>query len=497
MTYQSTDQHTMKTSADRSTRSLSIGTLNIHIVAHRFFHIVDARHWHQVETFHHYRDISLSAQRHADIYKADLERISDHDSVPGPLRKTASNLLKHFKNDEFVDKFSKITDMVGERRANRGVRSLLFGVAENVGAPPVQSVEDQIGEDDSTLDGHQDFEFAAVNNDGETDRDQEAEESDDVDDDELGEIILPHDFHGLFEALYRAANKQTFRIPKMPKMESTLKTTLFQYVKDLLTVYHDLPRVRQKDLYVAASSVVYLHCSGSETIFKAHDMPNLLEMTKETEMAIPSTALSDLLMTLKEQARDDQGIFDVRQLVDLIDIEKGSLATKRHQGQKIDVTVKLAIDVLQSVAPLCVADPIRRPVDTEQKSQGVWERVFNIIFAKTAVTAVIGETGLEGSGEARSQNEADHAVERLKGDKEKEMDRKKEFPRKVDCKFVVSVERMKRWEFITISNSEMKALRSTADEVEVMVRKNIRHNHLIINQIGTPKILFCKSDVVT
>lgn len=126
----------MKTSADRSTRSLSIGTLNIHIVAHRFFHIVDARHWHQVETFHHYRDISLSAQRHADIYKADLERISDHDSVPGPLRKTASNLLKHFKNDEFVDKFSKITDMVGERRANRGVRSLLFGVAENVGAPP-------------------------------------------------------------------------------------------------------------------------------------------------------------------------------------------------------------------------------------------------------------------------------------------------------------------------------------------------------------------------
>lgn len=100
---------------------------------------------------------------------------------------------------------------------------------------------------------------------------------------------------------------------------------------------------------VAASSVVYLHCSGSETIFKAHDMPNLLEMTKETEMAIPSTALSDLLMTLKEQARDDQGIFDVRQLVDLIDIEKGSLATKRHQGQKIDVTVKLAIDVLQSV----------------------------------------------------------------------------------------------------------------------------------------------------
>lgn len=41
--------------------------------------------------------------------------------------------------------------------------------------------------------------------DGEPDRDQEAEESDD-DDDELGEIILPHDFHGLFEGLYRAVS---------------------------------------------------------------------------------------------------------------------------------------------------------------------------------------------------------------------------------------------------------------------------------------------------
>lgn len=98
-----------------------------------------------------------------------------------------------------------------------------------------------------------------------------------------------------------------------------------------------------------------------------------------------------------------------------------------------------------------------------------------------------GETGLEGSSEARSQNEADHAVERLKGQKK---ENRKESPRKVDCKFVVSVERMKQWEFVTISNSEMKALRSTAEDVEIMVRKNIRHNHLIINQIGTPKIYF-------
>lgn len=40
-------------------------------------------------------------------------------------------------------------------------------------------------------------------------------------------------------------------------------------------------------------------------------------------------------------------------------------------------------------APLCVVDPFRRLVDTEQQSQGVWERVFNTLFSKTAIAAVM------------------------------------------------------------------------------------------------------------
>ncbi|KAK3829637.1 MAG: hypothetical protein J3R72DRAFT_263771 [Linnemannia gamsii] len=226
-------------SANQTPRTFSIGSLGDQILAHRFFHLVDARHWHQVEKFHLYRDINHSAQRHADIYKADLERISAHGSVPDPLRKTALKLAKHFKNDEFVESFSKATDRVGERRAIGGVRSLHFGIMENVDTPPAErlgskrswneehtlrssttpehasntptdafthrSSKDQIGEDDSTLDGHRDFESAAANNDGELDRVQEAEGSEDGDDDDLDEIIIPHDFHGLFEALYRAS----------------------------------------------------------------------------------------------------------------------------------------------------------------------------------------------------------------------------------------------------------------------------------------------------
>ncbi|KAF9098827.1 hypothetical protein BGX27_000712 [Mortierella sp. AM989] len=195
-------------------------------------------------------------------------------------------------------------------------------------------------------------------------------------------------------------------------------------------------------------------------------MPKLRKMVKEPEMMIPSTTLSDLLITLKDQTQDDQGILDAKQLVGLNDIEKGSLETKRRQGQEVDVTIKLALNILQIVAPLCVADPIRRPVDTEQKSQAVWERVFNALFENTAVATVIGETGLEGSGEARTRNEIEYAVQQLDG--ETEGRKKKESHRKVDCKFVVSVERMKKWEFVTISNSEMKALRSSADEIEVM-----------------------------
>ncbi|KAF9177151.1 hypothetical protein BGZ49_005759, partial [Haplosporangium sp. Z 27] len=128
--------HTKKASEDKSTRLSSTGTLSDKISAHRFFHVVDARHWNSVETFHQYRDVSFSAQHHADIYKADLERISVHNDIHESLRKIALNLLKHFKNDEFVDRFSKTTDKVAEGRANNGIRSLIFGVTENVSTPP-------------------------------------------------------------------------------------------------------------------------------------------------------------------------------------------------------------------------------------------------------------------------------------------------------------------------------------------------------------------------
>ncbi|KAF9897927.1 hypothetical protein BX616_004754, partial [Lobosporangium transversale] len=67
-----------------------------------------------------------------------------------------------------------------------------------------RSFEDPVEKDDATFDEDRDFGSAAVSNDGEADRNQEAEESDDDNDDELAEIILPHDFHALFEALYRA-----------------------------------------------------------------------------------------------------------------------------------------------------------------------------------------------------------------------------------------------------------------------------------------------------
>ncbi|KAG0040040.1 hypothetical protein BGZ83_002663, partial [Gryganskiella cystojenkinii] len=306
--------------------------------------------------------------------------------------------------------------------------------------------------DGSTLDGHQDVE-SAVNNDSDIDRPQEARDFDHDDDDDVNAIVLPHDFHGLFEALYCAENNLSLRIPEEPRMESALKTSLFQYVKDRLIGYNDLPRIIQKDLFVAVSSVAHLHCADAKTIFKFNDMPRLLEKAKEPEMAVPSTSLLDLLTALKGQALDDLGNFSAEELVNLINIKKGSLATELRAGQKIDVSVRIAIDILQIVAPLCIADPIRRPVDTEQKSQAVWERVFNILFERTAVTTVIGETGLGGSGEARTQNETDYAVQELKEDTK---GKKRAAPR----------------------------------EIEVMIRKNIRHNHLIISQIGMPKMYF-------
>jgi len=100
---------------------------------------------------------------------------------------------------------------------------------------------------------------------------------------------------------------------------------------------------------VAVSSVAHLHCADAKTIFKFHDLHRLFEKAKEPEMAVPSTSLSDLLTALKGQALDDLGNFSAEELANLINIKKGSLAAELRAGQKIDVSVRIALDILQIV----------------------------------------------------------------------------------------------------------------------------------------------------
>ncbi|KAF9575682.1 hypothetical protein EC968_002246 [Mortierella alpina] len=439
-----------------------------------------------------FEEMSGTTKEYLDMMKI----VSKRKSLPNAIHDYARNLYDYYKKEPgiLVLELLYMNAVVLSKKSGHQQTAVALVLAENTSQLEKKRRNAAISQDDTSVAAEASsstsvFKSTVVDNDSDSDlnRTQHAEEIEDDQDDGVSEVILPHDFHDLFEALYRAANNLSLRIPEMPKMESTLKTSLFQFVKSRLTIYRDLPKIVQKDLFVAASSVVHLHCTDAETILSLHDKPQLLKMVKAPELAMPSTTLLEWLKALMEQAQDDQGIFEAQQLVGLIDIEKGALETKRRQGQKVDLTIKLAADILQIVAPLCVADPIHRPVDTEQKSQAVWERVFNALFEKTVVTAVIGETGLEGSSEARTWNETEYAVQQLKGERK---GRRKESPRRVDCKFVVSVERMKKWEFVTISNSEMKSLRSTAEEVEVMTRKNIRHNHLIINRIGASKLYF-------
>ncbi|KAF9089326.1 hypothetical protein BGX27_002518, partial [Mortierella sp. AM989] len=73
---------------------------------------------------------------------------------------------------------------------------------------------------------------------------------------------------------------------------------------------------------------------------------------------------------------------------------------------------------------------------------------------------LFGETGLEGSGEARIRNEAEYVVQKLKG--RRRVGRRSLLGKSTASS--LSVERMKKWELCTISNNEMKALGSFADE---------------------------------
>ncbi|KAF9898119.1 hypothetical protein BX616_004471 [Lobosporangium transversale] len=282
-----------------------------------------------------------------------------------------------------------------------------------------------------------------------------------------------HPFYGIFQALYDIAHDRPYTIPLAPVMQSSLQRNLFQYAANRLGNFDKLTKTKQKDIYVAASSIAHIDMEDAAEVF-GKTLPGLTSRTRNPTLADLPQFLVDLLTPLKEKALNGDGEVDSEMLYLYVEQEIGGMASKVLGGTKIDEREAMVLKIVHEVASLCRADPIPRPRDTEQKSQGVWEKILGILFAKTRVSVVIGETGLQETKAQREANESAHAACPTN---------KLVTPRKVDCKLVVSVVKSKKWEFKTISNFELKPLQASSQQMEIQVRKNMRLNHSVVKKL--------------
>ncbi|KAF9180802.1 hypothetical protein BGZ51_005515 [Haplosporangium sp. Z 767] len=289
-----------------------------------------------------------------------------------------------------------------------------------------------------------------------------------------------HPFYEVFQALYDIARNRPFVVPVEPDMQSQLQQRLFRFTVGQLSTFSNLPKVKQKDVYVAASSIAHLHMEDAAHVI-GEDLPELINRTRDSTLTNSPQILTDILTKLKEDARKEDGDLDAHRLCLLVEKEIGCMAMKELDGAQADDNARMILDILRVVAPLCREDAYPRPNDTEQKSQSVWQRILEILFAGTRISVVIGETGLETSKAERAVNEAAHATTSINTPLA---------PRKVDCKLVASIVKAKRWEFKPISNFEMKSLHAGRQQVEVQARKNMRLNHSIVKKIPSTKHYF-------
>ncbi|KAG0007173.1 hypothetical protein BGZ80_004983, partial [Entomortierella chlamydospora] len=223
-----------------------------------------------------------------------------------------------------------------------------------------------------------------------------------------------HLFYEVFQALYDIAHNRKYVLPTGRRMQSKLLERLFNYTVEQLPVFKEISKTKQKDIYVAASSIAHLHMEDA-AIAIGEDLEHLIEKTRNLKLTEPPSYLIDTLRLFKEDSYDENGEINIPRMMLLVNKEIGNIASNELDGNRTDTNSRIILDILR----------------------------------------IVGETGLASTKTERAENEAAHSGTSTN---------KPVMPRKVDCKLVASVVKAKKWEFKPISNFEFKPMQASSQQ---------------------------------
>ncbi|KAG0197830.1 hypothetical protein BGX33_000296, partial [Mortierella sp. NVP41] len=278
-------------------------------------------------------------------------------------------------------------------------------------------------------------------------------------------LVPHHPCLFIFQALFDIFHGKDWAMPQEPIYLTELQRMLFRYVTARLHRFQGLSLVSKKDVYVASSMIAHVDMDDASECFGKH-LRQLRGLVLNNTFSTPEPWLLIILDKIRTMSEDEEAGVDARKVHLVATKYLGELAGQELDGVKVDPQATRTLEIVRLLASQCEPDVESKPKPTEAMSVRIWQDVFEVLFKRTAISIVTGETGLAASKEERIQNESHH------GGVETSLT-----PRKADFILKASVTKMGRTTHHDLVNFEHKSISASAGKVSVQLRKSQRHNH--------------------
>ncbi|KAF9919653.1 hypothetical protein FBU30_010708 [Linnemannia zychae] len=276
-------------------------------------------------------------------------------------------------------------------------------------------------------------------------------------------------FGPLIRALYHAARGEGFQKPTPKPRLSIEQSFLWDFVHSRLDAFGTMTPSAQKDMFVAVSGIVDLELHRS---FPGRD--ELVQWCRARVIFTHTVA--------REQMRSYQEFVDVRDGVEeaRLDDLKHRLRKDKAQFQE-GSTEMIVAEILMILVKQCVSDKFGRAKRSESTTLFVWYKVWDELFASTAVEVEVGDTILK-------EAQKDQTIIRDIVGSNTAPSRAGASGRKLDFRLIATIKSGQRYEPFTLSNNEHKCLGSSDLIADIQRKKNMRLNKSIVMNGKMPMV---------
>ncbi|KAG0261121.1 hypothetical protein BG011_001334 [Mortierella polycephala] len=390
--------------------------------AHRFFRIIDARYWGQVEAFFKYRDVRKTADEHYQTYCSSLEKIAQSEQEEKTHRDKARAVLNGLSYDDFVTTFTRLNSRTEKELALDAATGFFYSgvMRTRSDGSPVQVSEQKIST--QKLKEKEDRKRASravpddirssVNNSNSSSSKSNSSKSNansivssssasvritsSRKYEEALSLFSDSPLFPFFEYVFQEAHDSIpGTVPQIPcNIASRNLQNLIQYAHGILS-RPEIPEAVMKDAYVALSCIVSAAVPNAREIFGQDVVRRIEDQVVLASFLTP--VLQEILMPL--QKTFDEHDLDVEFLQQEVEFRLADIArcererdggwTSKEERSRLEIS-RQVYHVLHYFC-LMITNEQFEDKKSETACVGFWSHVWAVLFAKTVLVFDNGE----------------------------------------------------------------------------------------------------------